>query len=870
MQTSPVVPGQPQEAPSPPPHARLRARWLVPALGAVVLGLSAYALYHVFHQYRYRDVLQGLREIPRGRLALAALLTFLSYAALTGYDALALRYVRHPLSYRKVGLASFVSYAFSNSIGLSFLTGLSARFRVYSGWGVSATDISRIVAFCAVTLWLGFLVVGGAALVLEPARLSAAVSLGPALLRAIGAAMLGAVTLYVVWCARQRPRLMVRGMEFRPPRIRVALGQLLVASLDVFLYAGALYVLIPDRAGIGFPAFAATFIVAQVIALASHVPGGLGVLESMTLLLLSPSVPPGELAGALLAFRAIYYLAPLALAGLLLAGHEVARQTRGLGLLPRQLGRSVAELVPGVFAVLCFASGMVLLFSGATPALAGRLEGLRLLVPLPVVELSHFLASLAGVALLLLAQGLLRRLDGAYVSTLAVLATGVVASLLKGWDYEEALLLLGLFAALLPCRNRFYRKASLLNEHLSPAWMMAVGLVLVASIGLGFFAHRHTNYSGELWWRFAFRGDAPRFLRASVGAMALAAGFGLTRLLRPVRHDPGVPEPDQLERAAAVVRTSRTASACLALTGDKALLFSDTGRSFIMYAVEGRSWIAMGDPVGDETELGELAWRFRELCDRHGGRPVFHEVRAERLPMYLDLGLTLLKLGEEARVALTTFSLEGSHRQSLRRALRECEKAGCTMAIVAPGSAAALLPEIRLVSDDWLESKRTREKGFSLGFFDEAYLQRFPLAVVRQEERIVAFANIWQSAGRAEMTVDLMRFGSAAPRSVMTYLFVKLFLWGSAEGYEWFNLGMAPLAGLRRRPLAPTWARVGGFVFRHAEHFYNFQGLRQYKDRFDPVWEPRYLATPGGLSLPVVLTNLASLIARGLRGVVSK
>jgi uncharacterized membrane protein YbhN (UPF0104 family) len=128
---------------------------LVPVLGAVVLGLSAYALYHVFHQYRYRDVLRGLREIPRGRLALAALLTFPSYAALTGYDALALRYVRHPPSYRNVGLASFVSYAFSNSIGLSFLTGLSARFRVYSGWGVSATDISRIVAFCAVTLWLG-------------------------------------------------------------------------------------------------------------------------------------------------------------------------------------------------------------------------------------------------------------------------------------------------------------------------------------------------------------------------------------------------------------------------------------------------------------------------------------------------------------------------------------------------------------------------------------------------------------------------------------------------------------------------------------------------------------------------------------------
>ena len=121
-----------------------------------------------------------------------------------------------------------------------------------------------------------------------------------------------------------------------------------------------------------------------------------------------------------------------------------------------------------------------------------------------------------------------------------------------------------------------------------------------------------------------------------------------------------------------------------------------------------------------------------------------------------------------------------------------------------------------------------------------------------------------------EFSVDLMRYLPDAPDGVMDYLFTQLILWGKQEGYAWFNLGMAPLSGLESRALAPFWNRLGSFVFRHGEHFYNFQGLRRYKEKFDPVWEPKYLASPGGLALPRILTNLASLISGGIKGVVTK
>ena len=135
---------------------------------------------------------------------------------------------------------------------------------------------------------------------------------------------------------------------------------------------------------------------------------------------------------------------------------------------------------------------------------------------------------------------------------------------------------------------------------------------------------------------------------------------------------------------------------------------------------------------------------------------------------------------------------------------------------------------------------------------------------------MIAFATLWLGAGKAELSIDLMRHLPEAPHGVMDGLFIELMLWGRREGYGWFNLGMAPLSGLEDRPLAPAWNRLGAYLFRHGEHFYNFQGLRKYKEKFDPAWEPRYLAAPGGPALPRILLDVVALISGGLGGIVAK
>jgi phosphatidylglycerol lysyltransferase len=245
-------------------------------------------------------------------------------------------------------------------------------------------------------------------------------------------------------------------------------------------------------------------------------------------------------------------------------------------------------------------------------------------------------------------------------------------------------------------------------------------------------------------------------------------------------------------------------------------------------------------------------------------------VSDDNLPIYVDLGLTVLKIGEEGVVSLAGFSLEGGARSGLRHTFNKGHRDGLSFEILAAHDAAGVLPELRVISDAWLESKNSREKSFSLGRFDESYLSKTPLAVVRRDANILAFANIWEGAEGGELSIDLMRFLPEAPPGVMDFLFINLMLWGKERGFARFNLGMAPLAGLRAGQLAPLWNRLAAVLYRHGENFYNFQGLQQYKDKFHPEWCPRYLVCPGGAALPGVLGDLATLISGGLLGALRK
>lgn len=837
---------------------RSAARRIAPAIAVSVFLAAAWLLYRELSAYRLEDIRIAIADIPSWRLWAAAALTALNYLVLIGYDHLALEASGHRLPGAKVALASFMGFVTSFNFGF-LLGGTSIRYRLYSSWGLSALEIMKLMVILGLSFWMSLFALGGTVFSILPSQLLPVGFLTLEHLRLLGAVFLTAFVAYLVLA---RVRRQVPGLSaIELPEFRVAVKQTVVGVADLLVSAAAVYVLVGRGSSIGYLQFLGAYLLAVLGAMLAQVPGGIGVLELIILKVGFPEASPAVVAG-LLVFRVVYYLGPLLVATVLLFGIEVARHVTLARRVWTALSQWADAIAPTLLAMATFLSGTVLLLSGTLPMLPGRAAALERVLPLGVVEASHFIGSLAGAALLVLARGLQRRLDSAWWMTLGLLGTGIAASLMKGFDYEEGFVLAVVLAALGAGHRSFYRKGSLIGERFTLAWTAAVFIVVAGSISLGIFAHQHVEYSSQLWWAFAFSGDAPRAIRAGVGALAVLLLFALSTLVSPSRRASARVTSGGIEDAVPIVARSARTTAHLALLGDKSFLFNPERSGFVMYAVEGRSWIAMGDPVGPSEVLPELVWAFRELADRHDGWPVFYQVEPRVLPVYVDQGMELLKLGEEASVPLDTFTLDGSRRRGLRQTHRRGARDDLKFSVIGPGEVSRRIETLEDVSNDWLAHKGAVEKGFSLGYFDRDYLERGPCGLIERSGTTIAFASLWCGAGKEELSVDLMRYRAESPPDTMEYLFIELMLWGQREGYASFSLGMAPLSGLDTGHLAPLWNRIADLVFRHGDHFYSFEGLREYKEKFDPVWSPRYLASPGGIVLPWILTDLTMLVRR--------
>jgi phosphatidylglycerol lysyltransferase len=841
----------------------------MPAISLMIFVAGVASLHRELAHFRLSSMLWSLHAISGVAVWSAIGCTLLSYWLLGFYDVLALRYVGKTLSYARTALTAFIAYAFAHNFGLAIFTGGAVRYRLYSSAGLSGSEVATVSAFCAVTSGLGLAALAGLSFLFAPHAGARALPMNHEVGLGLGAGLILLVALYGLAALMGNGRLELLGWSLRIPPPSLALSQITVAVTDLTTAASVLWLLLPAAPPIPLLSFLGAYAIAMAAGTLSYVPSGLGVFESLLIATL-PTLPADQLIGSILVWRAIYFLLPLLLAALLFGTQELRGGKGLLSWIERRASPYVAPLVPQMSGALVLLAGFSLLVTGATPALNQRLAILQGALPLGLLEISHLAGSVIGLALIIVARALFRRVAAAYRLTQWLLGAGMVAALLRGLEVEQALALAGILGILWLGRRAFYRPATILAQRFTPAWIASITVLIGTAVWIGFFAHRHVEYSNALWWTFAFEGNAPRMLRASLTVALLATAFITANLLRPAPPEAAVASPEDLGCARALIQSAPQALANAALMGDKRLLFSPAGDAFLMYQIYRRSWIALGEAIGARQSFEELLWQYRELSDRHGGWTVFYQISAERLPLFLDLGLAITKIGEEARVALDDFSLEGSARAELRTQRRRAERDGATFEVLPPEFLPPLLPKLRAISDSWLLEKAAGEKRFSVGAFSEAYVSQFPTAVVRADAEPVAFATLWTGGTGEEIAVDLMRFGPDAPRGAMDFLFVELMLWAKARRYRWVNLGMAPLAGLEQHPLAPIWHRAGNFVFRHGEHFYNFEGLRRYKAKFHPEWTPKYLACPGGLALPRVLLDVSLLIAGGVKELVAR
>lgn len=864
------------------PVTATRLRWLdllskyrQPLGLAVTLLLFAIALVacrHLLSELDFYALHDSILEVPKPALLGALGATIVGFIILLGYEWSASRYAGVNLPGRTLALGGFTAFAIGNAIGLSLLSGGSVRYRLYARHGLGASDVAHMTLFASLSLGCALPPLAALATLSNLPAASAALRLPESLLAGIALAilLLGAVLAVGIYRRRLpeqplRDNLLVRvgRRTLRLPGRRLTFLQLIITALDVAAAATVLYLLLPEAPPFG--AFLLVYLLALAAGVLSHVPGGVGVFEAILLAAFADKLGAAPLAAALLLYRLIYVVLPMLAACVLLLINEAQRLFQ-----TRQSLRVASGLAAPILAVLVFLSGVVLLFSGATPEIDTRLQHIGFLIPHRLVDASHFGASLIGVLCLLLAQGLRRRLSAAWMLTTILLLVGALLSLLKGFDWEEACLMTLTASLLAVFRRSFYRPSRLTELPFSPLYLVASVCVLGASIWLLLFAYQDVPYSHQLWWQFTLDADAPRGLRSLLGAAVLLLVVSLTWLLRTARPVIHLPNSEELDKAAQILMASSQPDGGLALTGDKALLFHPNDDAFLMYARRGRSLVALYDPIGPTQQRAEMIWQFRDLCDVHHARPVFYQVRAENLPYYMDIGLTAIKLGEEARVDLKRFDLEakGKEMKDLRYTWNRGTRDGLSLEIHEPGQAP--MDELKVISDAWLTGKNVREKGFSLGRFSDDYLKHFRIAIIRFEGRPVAFANLLETYSHDLASLDLMRAHPDAPKLTMEFMMVGLIQHYKNHGYARFSLGMVPLSGLQPRRGAPLTQRLGSMVFRRGEQLYNFQGLRRFKDKFQPDWEPRYMAVPAGLDPLVALADTAALIAGGLTGLVKR
>lgn len=838
---------------------------IAPAVSLALIALAGFVIHKITEDVSIAEIRAAGAAIPASRVALAIVFTAMSFSALAILDVLAVRAVApRTVSDRRAAIAGALGYAISNVLGFGVVTGGALRYRIYSAEGLDAADVLRVTTISYLAFWFGIATLLGLALIIDPVDLGLATLLGVPAEVGLGVALLGMVGSVLIWTSRAPRHLSFRGWSMPIPSPAIALGQLAAGSFDIAVSAAVLYVLLPPDMQPGLPYFLVVYSGALMLGTLSHSPGGLGVFEAAIMAAIAHD-RSADVIAALVLYRVVYYILPFVIGLVCLAAFEVARRRHFLTAAAADSERILRPIVPHAAAAMAFVAGLVLLFSGSLPGTPSRLHSLHGVVGLPVIETSHFIGSIVGVMLLILARGLLRRLRTAWIATLSLLAAGVVASLTKGIAVEEALILTLIAVLLFALGPAFYRSSNLDELRPSPRWLATVLAGVVAAFWLGFFSYRHLDYANELWWQFAIHGNAPRFLRASVAVAAILIWAAMAALIHR-RSEPFTPDPidDDVRR---LVADSPRSQANVALLGDKKFLFAPEHRAFLMYGRFGQSWISMGDPIGDSSAAADLIWRLRELADQAGGRAVYYAVGSTNLPTYLDMGFSVLKIAEVARVELSGFSLSGKKAHDFRYADRRSQKEGLFFEIIPKCEVLRYVDQLQAVSDAWLAHKSGSEKGFSLGAFSPAYLKEFDCAAMRNPDGIQAFANIWRGAGKEEMSIDMMRYRPQRSSILMDAMFARLLLYAKDEGYGWFNLGAAPLSGLKDHPLASTWNKVGNLLYRHAENFYHFEGLKSFKQKFDPVWSPQYVCTRGGFALPTVLFDITALISGGRMGV---
>lgn len=811
---------------------------------------------HELSELSLKDSMKAILALPTGGFVLIILSGLFAISVMFFYDFVMIRSMKLPVPFLKTFRVSWIANSFNGLIGFGGLAGAGMRTILYKEYTDHKINLLRSIG------WM------------TPAMLN-----GLSILSLL--AIIGLIPIYDLLAEEKWLWPVIIGVLLFTPvyvlyskfkqsdtaSVKLTLKYSVVSLAEWLAAAGVLFIILRlIGLQLTLPQVLGVFIVAAVTGLISLVPGGFGSFDLMFLIGMQVyDVEKGTVLTALLMYRIVYYLIPFVI-GLVFAATEMTgtvmkkiernqvfapavETTNVVWSLQRPMFQRLGYLS---FSLITISISLWIFLSVTVEIVLFRVndDGFMILSR-PLMFLCYALLLGISLSLFFRVKEMYFRTKRAFymVSTLLVFSLILGILILSLWISVMALIA---FIFLFTMRKQFVRvSAPFTLFNFIKIFVLSILAMWIYSALIHSFLTLMNGDRHLIVWFY------------EIAAVALMFAFMFTLLFvlifNKLQH--GVPgeRPDLAKLKVFLAENGGHVLSHLGFLRDKRFFFSSDGRALLQFARMGNRLIVLGDPSGDKGSLSKVLQEFNSEANLYGYQCIYYQINGENLAVYHDLGYQFFKLGEEAVVPLEHFTTSGKKQAGLRATLNRYAREGYTFEIVEPPFSDGFIRNVKKVSDEWLGRKK--EKGFSLGYFDETYLSQAPIASLSDSTgKMIAFMNLMPVYRGGEISIDLMRYVRAAPSGVIDALFIYLFQWAKENGYESFNMGMAPLSNVGQYQYSFLSERIAASIFNNVNHMYSFSGLRRFKQKYHPEWQGKYLAYRSTRSLPGSMWFVTRLI----------
>jgi len=546
----------------------------------------------------------------------------------------------------------------------------------------------------------------------------------------------------------------------------------------------------------------------------------------------------------------------------------------GASLFLFNVNKLLMRIVPSF---LLFTLGLINILSVITPAIHERLKILENFIPISAIKVSNYFVITAGLFMLVTAAFMLKGLRTAWWFAVFFSCISVVGHLTKAIDYEEATIALVVLVSLLFTRKEYYIKS---NSHLQSIGLktvlVSIAAVLIYSV-LGFYFLDKKHFDVDFNWLQSIKYTlqnyfligssdlvpldrfARRFLLSINICGFLSLGFLVFALVRPYTIKKEAVEDDFFAAKAILNKYGTSALDYFKIADDKIIFITKAKKAFLAYRVIDNFAVVLENPVAESVaEMRQCILEFDSYCYDNGLRSIYYRVPEENLNVFSSLQKKSLFIGQEGIVDLSTFTLEGGAKKSLRNAISKVKDKGYKTKVHTAPIKDGILQKIKAVSDEWLSSTGKTEMVFSQGIFNwEELKQQTIITVENSEEKVIAFLNVIPDYAKGEGTYDLIRKTNDAPNGIMDFILIELFTYLKSQGYTSVNLGLVAMSGIEE---AHTFSEKSmKFAYEKINFFSHYKGLRDFKEKFSPMWYNKYLIYTHDydlLQVPIVLNKV--------------